>query len=58
MLSSEFQQFFQMGGYALYVWLAYGMAMLVLILNLLFPVLKHDKLIKDIARKLVDRQNL
>lgn len=37
---SSFSQFLTMGGYAVYVWTAYGIAISVLLLNLLIS-LKH-----------------
>jgi len=46
------KEFFHMGGYALYVWPSYGLAMIVLIANLVAPVLQRRRLLADIARKL------
>ena len=37
-------EFFHMGGYAFYVWGAYGFAMAVLICNLLLPQLRQRKM--------------
>lgn len=34
-------EFFYMGGYAFHVWLSYGLAFLVLLVNILGPSLKH-----------------
>jgi heme exporter protein D len=46
------KEFFHMGGYALYVWPSYGLAMIILIANLVAPVLQRRRLLADIARKL------
>ena len=43
--------FFSMGGYALYVWSSYGLALFVLVLNWLLPVLKERDLLQKIARR-------
>ncbi len=39
--------FFQMGGYALYVWSAYALAFVVLLINWLGPYFKHKKKLKN-----------
>ena len=41
---SSWQDFFHMGGYALYVWLSYGLAVLVLGALVLLPLLRHRQL--------------
>ncbi|MDH3690630.1 MAG: heme exporter protein CcmD [Gammaproteobacteria bacterium] len=38
-------EFFHMGGYAFYVWASYGLALVVLIANVLVSVWQHKKLI-------------
>lgn len=43
-------EFFHMGGYAVYVWSAYGIALLVLIANLLQPMLVNKQLRKRLQR--------
>jgi len=43
--------FVKMGGYGLYVWLVYGMALLVLLINLLLPLWRHHKLLLHLARQ-------
>jgi heme exporter protein D len=43
-------EFFHMGGYAVYVWTSYGIALVVLLLNIILPVRQHRKLLTDIAR--------
>jgi len=43
-------EFFHMGGYAFYVWTSYGLAMIVLLLNVILPIRQRKKLLNDIAR--------
>ena len=43
--------FFHMGGYALYVWSTYGLAFIVLVLNVIIPLRREKKLLKSIAAK-------
>lgn len=45
------QDFFHMGGYAFYVWSAYGIALLVLLANLLSPLRLRRRLIAELARR-------
>ena len=45
-------EFFEMGGYAAYVWPSYGLALVILIINLVAPALQRKRLLADIARKL------
>ena len=47
----DWQQFFYMGGYGFYVWTAYGITALVLIVNLLSPVLQRRQWLQQAARK-------
>ena len=45
------KQFFYMGGYAFYVWTSYALAFVVLMANLLNPILRERRLMRDLARK-------
>jgi heme exporter protein D len=45
------KEFFAMGGYAFYVWMSYGIALIVLIANLVSPLMQRRKLLADIARR-------
>jgi len=45
------KEFFAMGGYAFYVWMSYGIALVVLIANLVSPLMQRRKLLADIARR-------
>jgi len=43
-------EFFHMGGYAFYVWTSYGIALLILLVNVVAPLRLHRKLLTGIAR--------
>ncbi len=43
-------EFLHMGGYAGYVWSAYGIALLVLVANLFLPFKAHRQLRKRVKR--------
>ena len=43
-------EFLHMGGYAFYVWTSYGIALIVLLANLLLPIRQRRKILADIAR--------
>mgnify|MGYP001820561517 CR=1 FL=1 len=43
-------EFFHMGGYAFYVWTSYGIALVVLLLNVILPMRQRKKLLGGIAR--------
>lgn len=45
-------EFFQMGGYAFYVWGSYGLTFIVLLLNLLIPLYREQTLLQTLARKI------
>jgi len=45
------KEFFHMGGYGFYVWTSYGLALLVLLANLLSPILLKKKLLSELARR-------
>lgn len=42
------QNFFAMGGYAFYVWTAFGVVGVVLLINLILPLLRQRKLLKKL----------
>lgn len=48
---SSWSEFFYMGGYALYVWLAYGVTLAVLSVLVLAPLWRYRRLRQDIARR-------
>jgi heme exporter protein D len=43
-------EFVHMGGYAFYVWTSYGLALIVLLANIVLPARQRRKLLTDIAR--------
>ena len=43
-------EFLNMGGYGLYVWPAYLIVAIVLILNLVVPLRRHKRLLSEISR--------
>jgi heme exporter protein D len=43
-------EFFHMGGYAFYVWTSYGIALVVLLVNVILPLRQRKKLLDNIAR--------
>jgi len=44
-------EFFHMGGYAFYVWTSYGLALIVLLANVLAPFRQRRKILADLARR-------
>ena len=47
----DFEAFFKMGGYAQYVWPCIGLALAVLIGNLIQPWLQHRRLRRELRRE-------
>ena len=45
------KEFIQMGGYGFYVWTAYGIATLVLIINVVVPVFQRRQFLRQQALK-------
>jgi len=43
--------FFAMGGYAVYVWPAYGLALVVLVLTWLVPHWRERRLLRTLAQR-------
>ena len=43
-------EFLKMGGYGLYVWPAYLIVAIVLILNLVVPLRRHRRLLSEMSR--------
>jgi heme exporter protein D len=48
----NWQAFFAMGGYAFYVWTAYGITVLVLVANIIIPVVQRRQFLRSQALKL------
>ncbi|MCK5336179.1 MAG: heme exporter protein CcmD [Gammaproteobacteria bacterium] len=51
-------EFFYMGGYALYVWLSYGIAAIVLIGNIVLPKYQHKTMLKKLTKKMLRAEQL
>lgn len=47
----SWHEFFTMGGYAVYVWPAYGVALVVMIANAILPDWHHRTLLKALRRR-------
>ena len=45
-------EFFHMGGYAFYVWGAYGLAFVILLINLIQPVFCQRRTEKELVRRM------
>ena len=44
--------FLSMGGYGVYVWSSYGITLVALILNIVLPVLKERKTMRELQERL------
>jgi heme exporter protein CcmD len=44
-------EFFHMGGYAFYVWTSYALAVIVLVLNILAPIQRRRRLLRELAQR-------
>jgi len=47
---SSFPDFLAMGKHGFYVWLAYGITLVIVMANVLAPILKRKELMLDIRR--------
>ena len=45
-------EFFHMGGYAAYVWSAYGISLVVLIMNIILPIRREKALLHNLRKKM------
>ena len=48
---SELARFFDMGGYAVYVWSAYGLVIAVLVANVAGPLLRQRRLLRQLSER-------
>ncbi len=48
---NSFAEFILMGGYAFYVWTAYEIAFIVLLVNLIMPVVQRKQFLRELALK-------
>ena len=56
---SSITEFLHMGGYAFYVWMSYGLALVVLVMTFVMPMINRKNLIKELRMKYrqQERQN-
>ncbi|WP_417596804.1 heme exporter protein CcmD [Oceanospirillum sp.] len=52
MYFDSFSEFLNMGGHGLYVWMAYGLSAVLLVINVVLPIMHKRQLIKEQMRKL------
>jgi heme exporter protein D len=45
------EEFFNMGGYAVYVWSSYGLAFIVMLLIFIQPISARKQILKDLRMK-------
>jgi heme exporter protein D len=45
---NTWQSFWAMGGYAFYVWTAYGLSAAILLLNVLLPLAREKRLLREL----------
>ncbi len=45
-------EFFNMGGYAFYVWLSYGLTAVILIANIIVPKMNERKVKRDLIMRI------
>ncbi len=50
-------EFFDMGGYAFFVWTSYGLAFIVIVANIVSPIMQRKKIISRIKRA-IKRENI
>jgi heme exporter protein D len=48
---NSFNEFLGMGGYGMYVWPAYGIAFVVMLLNFVLPLMQRKQVLRDLALK-------
>lgn len=52
----NWSEFFNMGGYAFYVWTSYALTLVVIVANIISPIMQRKKVIKQIKRTLKREQ--
>ena len=53
----NWSEFFDMGGYAFFVWTSYGLTLLVIVANIVSPMMQRKKVISRIKRA-IKRENI
>lgn len=51
MVFDSWSAFWHMGGYAFYVWTAFAVTLAILIINVIVPLVRRKKLLKNLAYK-------
>jgi heme exporter protein D len=46
----NWSEFFNMGGYAFYVWISYGLTFVVLALNIVLPLMQRQQTVNRVRR--------
>ncbi|MGH8377535.1 MAG: heme exporter protein CcmD [Gammaproteobacteria bacterium] len=54
---SSWHEFLTMGGYAEYVWPAYGIVLIVLLVNAIWPGHQQRALLKQLCRRVINKDN-
>ncbi|MEJ2346877.1 MAG: heme exporter protein CcmD [Gammaproteobacteria bacterium] len=49
---SSWSEFIHMGGYAFYVWTSYGLALVVLVANVIAPLLARKQVVRMLHRRI------
>ena len=44
-------EFFSMGGYGIYVWSSYGICAIVLLLNVVQPIMRERRTIRELQKR-------
>ena len=52
----NWSEFFDMGGYAFFVWTSYGLTFLVMVANIISPIIQRRKVIARIKRAIKREQ--
>jgi heme exporter protein D len=53
----NWSEFFNMGGYAFYVWTSYALFLVVIVANIISPIMQRKKVIAHIKRT-IRRENI
>lgn len=53
----SFSDFLSMGGDGLYVWLSYGIGVVVILGNVVWPILRRKQLLTQLRRRLRREEN-
>ncbi|MCF6249836.1 MAG: heme exporter protein CcmD [Methylococcaceae bacterium] len=48
---NSFDEFLAMGGYGFYVWTAYGIGFVVLVMNVVLPLIQRKQFLRELALK-------